>query len=101
MITSELRAWILTVRAENLCEVCSSPLICGHQQLAHRIAKTVANLARFGEAVIDHPKNLVAVESLECNSSVLVSGKEAEELAAEIKRAIAEEESEQEGHLGV
>jgi 5-methylcytosine-specific restriction endonuclease McrA len=40
----------------------------GTPQLAHRIAKSKANLSRYGESVIHHPRALASVCSLYCNS---------------------------------
>lgn len=57
------------------CEVCGRPLRAGVPQLAHRITKSKANLRRYGARVIHHPRNL---------APVLISGRPAEEMAAEI-----------------
>lgn len=56
------------------CEVCGALLLEGCPQLAHRIPKTKGNLEKYGKAIIHHRFNLVAVESLACNSAVNIGG---------------------------
>ena len=85
MITQETRKELFE-RAEWLCEVCGQPLIMGQPQLAHRLPKTVSNLDKYGEDLIDDPLNLVVVDALRCNDSVLVkSGAQEAALVAAIK----------------
>lgn len=68
------------------CEVCGRPILDGQPQLAHRIAKSKANLAKYGEAVIHHDLNLAMVCCLKCNDAVLVSKPDTvAELLAEIQ----------------
>jgi hypothetical protein len=46
------------------CEHCTMP----GTQIAHRIAETKTNLAKYGEKVVNHFFNLVVTCSLYCNS---------------------------------
>jgi len=88
MITSEMRRRIFE-RDEWACVVCGAPLSAGQPQLAHNIPKTVANIAKYGIAVIDNPLNLSSVESLKCNSACIVHGERERQLVADIKNALA------------
>jgi hypothetical protein len=55
------------------CEVCRMPVRrYGTAQLAHRIPATVANLRKYGEAIIHHAHNLAPVCGLRCNDHVLI-----------------------------
>ncbi len=51
------------------CWRCDKPFA----QWAHRIPQTKKNLKTYGTAVIHHPKNLVPVCGLECNSAASIS----------------------------
>lgn len=52
------------------CEVCGKSVRhYGTPQLAHRIARTKANIKRYGREVICHPSNLAPVCSLRCNDA--------------------------------
>ena len=55
-----------------VCEVCGKPLIDGQPQGAHRIANTKTNRYLWGERIIDHPLNMAATCSLDCNQAVNV-----------------------------
>ena len=63
----ELRIEIFK-NAQWICEICGSSLNSGVPQLAHRIAKTKSNIKKYGDEIINHRLNLVAVCSLCCNS---------------------------------
>ena len=69
-----------------LCKVCGKPIRNGMPQLAHRIAKTRANKAKYSDAIINHPLNLLSVCSLRCNSACNIGYNPAAcvELVAEI-----------------
>lgn len=45
----------------------------GPPQLAHRVAKSKANLKKYGAKVIHHRLNLAAVCCLNCNSAMLIN----------------------------
>lgn len=62
------------------CQVCGAPAT----QLAHRIPQSRMNIRRYGARVIHHPRNLVSVCGLRCNSSVIVHGEEERALVCEI-----------------
>jgi hypothetical protein len=77
-----------------LCEHCGRSVNrYGTPQLAHRIAKTKANIKRYGESIIHHKLNLAPTCSLECNSAMYigVSRALADMLAEKIREAINEE----------
>lgn len=71
------------------CQRCGNPA----NQIAHRIAQTRTWMNKYGEAVIHHPLNLVAVCSLACNDSFNIGNNpvEREKLVARIREAIAHE----------
>ena len=54
------------------CFVCGSFLSVGQPQLAHKLAKTKANIAKYGLVIIDSEYNVELVCSLKCNASVLI-----------------------------
>jgi len=66
------------IATQGICPVCGRSLRAGIPQYAHKIAKTKANITRYGKEVI------------ECNSACNVGGKpkEAERLAAYIREMI-------------
>jgi hypothetical protein len=78
------------IATQGICPVCGRSLRAGIPQYAHKIAKTKANITRYGKEVINHRYNMVLVCSLECNSACNVGGKpkEAERLAAYIREMI-------------
>jgi len=51
------------------CEVCGEPILSGHPQIAHCIADTKANNAKYGWFFIQHRLNYRAVCSLKCNDA--------------------------------
>ena len=51
-----------------ICEDSGKPAT----QLAHRINQSKKNIKKWGETAIHHPKNLVPVCGLKCNSSVSI-----------------------------
>ena len=53
--------------AGGLCEVCGKPLAEGQPQIAHCIADTKANNAKYGSFFVQHRLNYRAVCSLKCN----------------------------------
>lgn len=50
------------------CVKCGKSIYEDSPQLAHGIAKTKANIKKYGLSVINHPLNLFSVESSACNS---------------------------------
>ena len=75
MIANYERIWSNKfMRQRGQCKVCNSFLSVGQPQLAHIIAKTKANVAKYGLEIIDSEHNLELVCSLKCNSSVLIGG---------------------------
>jgi 5-methylcytosine-specific restriction endonuclease McrA len=50
------------------CRICGKPIRLGQAQLAHRIASTKNNIAKYGNDVIFHSQNMWSVCSLDCNS---------------------------------
>lgn len=49
-------------------------------ELAHQVPKTVGNIARYGQAAIEHPGNLILVhegqrDGVDCNDAVLMDRK--------------------------
>lgn len=89
MITKTKRIYIFN-RDGWRCAVCYKAVTFATGQLAHRMAKTKANLKKYGEKIIDHPMNLRLTCSLACNSAVLIDNKpiEKEQLIQSIKKAI-------------
>jgi 5-methylcytosine-specific restriction endonuclease McrA len=70
------------------CQNCGGSIYqFGNPQLAHRISQGVANIKRYGKAVIHHPLNMASVCSLRCNDAQNIgfSTKQADELAEKIK----------------
>lgn len=55
--------------AGGLCEVCGRPLKTGQPQIAHCIANTKSNNAKYGSFFIQHKLNYRAVCSLKCNDA--------------------------------
>jgi 5-methylcytosine-specific restriction endonuclease McrA len=52
------------------CQYCGESIYrFGNPQLAHRISQGVANIKRYGKAVIHHPLNMASVCSLRCNDA--------------------------------
>ncbi len=86
-ITPALRLYIFN-KAGNKCEVCGKRITPQTGQVAHRMAKSKANLKKYGKSIINHPYNLRATCSLRCNSAVLIDNKpiEKEQLVEAIKR---------------
>jgi hypothetical protein len=62
-------------------------------QLAHLIADTIANRKRYGNCVIDHPKNRASTCSLYCNGMKNIGMKtaQANKLADEIRDELLKE----------
>lgn len=70
------------------CQYCGESIYqFGNPQLAHRISQGVANIKRYGKAVIHHPLNMASVCSIRCNDAMNIgfSTKQADELAEKIK----------------
>jgi len=65
----------------------------GTEQLAHRIPKSVQNLKKYGDEVINHELNLVPVCSLRCNSRMNIGCKPIEiiKLVDKIRDKLLEE----------
>lgn len=76
--------------------VSGEPLSTGVPQLAHRVAKTKANLMKWGPEVINHPLNLVPVRDLRENSFCNIGNRpmEARDLMERIIRVMTGRESE-------
>ena len=58
--------------------------VCGEKpstQLAHRIPQTEIFIKKYGAKVIHHPKNLVCVCGLDCNSKVNIQNNPIERIA--------------------
>lgn len=55
--------------ASGICEVCGKPLQSGQPQIAHCIADTKTNNAKYGSFFIQHRLNYRAVCSLKCNDA--------------------------------
>jgi len=67
---NELRETIFA-RDNWTCQACGGlARVHGTPQLAHRISKSKMNLRKYGEAIINHPLNLVTVCSSRCNDAV-------------------------------
>jgi hypothetical protein len=77
------------------CEVCGKHLLDegSTAQLAHIIPKTKRNIIKYGNEIIHHPLNLVAVCSLKCNSKTLIGNSPIAEyeLIERIKESIKRE----------
>lgn len=56
------------------CRSCGERVPWGEFELAHRIANTKANRARWGDAVIDHPLNRVVTHRGACNDACNIGG---------------------------
>lgn len=68
------------------CVNCGEPIMrYGTPQLAHRVAKSRANIGKYGKAAIHHADNLASVCSLRCNSAVLINGEAGRELMRDIQ----------------
>lgn len=83
--------------AASWCSLVSGqPLGTGTPQLAHRLANTNANLAKFGPEVLHHALNLVPVRDLKENARVLIHAETepGRALVARIRRILAGEEPE-------
>ena len=52
-----------------MCEVCGKPIMSEQPQIAHCIADTKANNAKYGWFFIQHRLNYRAVCSLKCNDA--------------------------------
>jgi len=78
----------LFAAADWLSVVSGEPLRSGIPQLAHRVARTRNNLAKFGTEVIDHNLNLVPVRDLKENDRCNIGNRplEANELLQRIIR---------------
>lgn len=74
-----------------LCRECGRSVHAfGTAQLAHRIAQTKSNKAKYGLEVIHHPLNLASVCSLRCNDAQNIgfNPEACRELVEEIKKEI-------------
>lgn len=72
------------------CQVCQCPINEYNCQLAHRIIKSKSNIEKYGEKIIHHDFNLVAVCELTCNSKVNIENKpeEKKKLLLRIKKEL-------------
>ena len=61
--------FIAMANCGGVCEICGRQLTNTNFQGAHRIANTKPNRAKWGNWIIDHPKNIAIVCSLACNHS--------------------------------
>lgn len=52
-----------------ICEVCGKPILDNQPQIAHCIADTKVNNAKYGSFFVQHRLNYRAVCSLSCNQS--------------------------------
>ncbi len=73
MLASEYEAQLVRLwrKQDGLCGVCGRRLSRQSfppPQVAHILPNTLANIAAYGKAVIDHDDNKVLVDSLECNN---------------------------------
>ena len=55
--------------ASGLCEICGKSLAQGQMQIAHCIADTKTNNAKYGSFFVQHRLNYRAVCSLKCNDA--------------------------------
>lgn len=60
------------LQSSGFCLVCGKPLI--KMQGAHRIGNRETYRRKYGSWVIDNPKNIVIVDTLECNAKCDVGG---------------------------
>ena len=77
-----------------LCQECAKSIyVYNTPQLAHRIAQTKGNKAKYGLEVIHHPLNLVSVCSLRCNDAQNIgfNPEACRALVEEIKKEIENE----------
>lgn len=88
---------ILWERQDGHCPVCGVEMDPGERmELAHRIPDTLANRAKYGRAVLDHPDNLALVDVRQgkrCNDAVILGAArpvEREALAASIREKLAQ-----------
>jgi 5-methylcytosine-specific restriction endonuclease McrA len=56
-------------RDRGTCRSCGFPVTVDAFEVAHRIADTVANRLRWGDAVIDDPRNVATTHAGRCNSA--------------------------------
>lgn len=63
-----------------MCEVCGKPVMLGQGQIAHCIADTKTNNAKYGYFFIQHRLNYRCVCSLECNQACNIGYNEGEVL---------------------
>jgi hypothetical protein len=77
-------------KQDGLCGVCRQPVPWMQFQLAHRIPQRKWCMARWGEEILHHHKNLVGVCGLECNAAAQLNpdGLEAALLSEEIKEEV-------------
>lgn len=95
-LDAEERRQEIFAKAWFKCGHCGGSIYAhGTPQLAHRIAKTKGNLAKFGPLVIHHTKNLVPVCQVEpCNSAMNIGNNPmatralVDEIEADIKEAV-------------
>ncbi len=66
------------------CVVCGGWLSEGVPQLAHRVINSKFNQDAIRPEVLHHPMNTIPVDSLRCNSAVIIRGQEDHELIARI-----------------
>lgn len=94
MRANEQREWLF--ECAQWCSVVSGrPLREGVPQLAHRVARTKAAIAKWGTEVIDHPLNLVPVCNLRENDRCNIGNQPipARDLLARIVRITTGRES--------
>lgn len=69
----EEKWWRVFRRDRGVCQHCGRPAAEGKPQLAHVIAKTGPMRKRYGDAIIDHDRNVVLTCSLRCNGAVQIT----------------------------
>jgi hypothetical protein len=62
-------------RDGGLCQFCGKPVDINSFQVAHRIARTVWTLKKYGREVIEHPLNKACTHAGKCNDGVLITNR--------------------------
>jgi hypothetical protein len=60
-------------RDGGICQFCGKPVDINSFQVAHRIARTVWTLKKYGREVIEHPLNKACTHAGNCNDLIQVT----------------------------